>query len=120
LDEKCISNTNIINTLSTFDWAIKNNKEYDIFLFLGTNTMNLLKIKKAIEEYKSFLKKSVKYVLFYFNIKRILIINYKFKIIYNTTIISSNNTISLLIVLILHLRRLIANVLKEYNIGNTI
>lgn len=49
------------------DWAIENKKEYDVFVFLGTNKMNLKNIKKAKKEYQEFSKKSLKYAIF--NIK---------------------------------------------------
>lgn len=44
------------------NWAKENNKKYDVFVFLGTNKMNLKNINKAVKEYQEFLKKSVKYV----------------------------------------------------------
>jgi hypothetical protein len=46
------------------NWAKENNKEYDIFVFLGTNKMNLKNIDGAIKEYQTALKKKVKYVSF--------------------------------------------------------
>lgn len=45
------------------DWAIENKREYDIFVFLGTNKMNLKDIKKAKKEYQEFSKKSIKYAI---------------------------------------------------------
>lgn len=46
------------------DWAIENEREYDVFVFLGTNKMNLKNIKKAKKEYQEFSKKSIKYAIF--------------------------------------------------------
>lgn len=43
-------------------WAKENNKQYDVFVFLGTNKMNLRDIKKTIKEYQAFFNKKVKYV----------------------------------------------------------
>lgn len=51
-------------------WTKKKKQEYDVFVFLGTNTMNLYNINKAIKEYQTFLKKPVKYT--FFNIKILL------------------------------------------------
>lgn len=42
------------------NWAKENNKEYDVFVFLGINKMNLNNIKLSIKEYQTFLKKPVK------------------------------------------------------------
>lgn len=42
------------------NWAKENNKEYDVFVFLGTNKMNFRNIKLSIKEYQKFLKKPVK------------------------------------------------------------
>jgi len=51
--------------LSTMEWAIENNKEYDVFVFLGTEKMNFKKMKEAISKYRTFLNnKPVKYVFF--------------------------------------------------------
>lgn len=46
------------------NWAKENNKEFDVFVFLGTNTMNLKTANKVIKEYQAFLKKPVKYEFF--------------------------------------------------------
>jgi len=43
------------------DWARQHNKEYDVFVFLGTNKMNLKNAIKYIKEYRAFLKKPIKY-----------------------------------------------------------
>lgn len=51
-----------VNPLSTMTWAKENNKEYDVFVFLGTNKMNFKNMNEAIKDYQAFLKKSVKYV----------------------------------------------------------
>lgn len=45
-------------------WAKENNKEYDVFVFLGTNKMNLNNAKQFIKEYQEFLKKPIKYGYF--------------------------------------------------------
>lgn len=45
-------------------WAKENNKQYDVFVFLGTNKMNLRDIKKTIKEYQAFFNKKVKYVFY--------------------------------------------------------
>lgn len=49
-----------INPLSIMNWAKENSKEYDVFVFLGTNKMNVKSIKLSIKEYQKFSKKSVK------------------------------------------------------------
>lgn len=48
--------------LNTMKWAKENNKEYDIFVFLGTNKMNFRNVKQALKDYRAFMKKKVRYV----------------------------------------------------------
>jgi len=52
-----------IDPLSSMVWAKENNKEYDVFMILGTNKMNLKNVKQFIKEYQAFLKKPVKIVI---------------------------------------------------------
>lgn len=49
------------------DWAFENKREFDVFVFLGTNKMNLKDFRKAKKEYQELSKKSIKYAIF--NIK---------------------------------------------------
>jgi len=59
-DEKIIPD---VYPLSTMEWAIENNKEYDVFVFLGTEKMNFDKMKEAISKYRKFFNnKPIKYV----------------------------------------------------------
>jgi len=60
-----------VNPLSVMNWARENNKEYDVFVFLGTNTMNLKNTNKAIKEYQAFLKKPVKIIVCCLNGKHV-------------------------------------------------
>lgn len=47
----------------SINWARQNKKIYDVFVILGTNQMNLKRIKKVVQEYRKFSQKFVKYDL---------------------------------------------------------
>ncbi|VVC28670.1 Hypothetical protein CINCED_3A009897 [Cinara cedri] len=49
--------------LSSINWARQNKQNYDLFVLLGTNQMNLRNIKKAIKKYQKFSQKTVKVIV---------------------------------------------------------
>lgn len=53
-----------VNPLSTMIWAKEKKKECDVFVFLGSNKMDLKNIKEVKKEYQHFSNKPVKYVNF--------------------------------------------------------
>ncbi|XP_050423592.1 uncharacterized protein LOC126835217 [Adelges cooleyi] len=52
-----------VHPMTVIDGAKEKNMEYDVFVFLGTNNMHLLNIKKSMSEYSKFLKKPVKVIV---------------------------------------------------------
>jgi len=44
----------------SFKWAIENNKEFDVFVCLGNNKMNLKLFKNSMKEYQAHFKIPVK------------------------------------------------------------
>uniref|UniRef100_A0A2H8U049 SS-A/Ro ribonucleoprotein n=1 Tax=Melanaphis sacchari TaxID=742174 RepID=A0A2H8U049_9HEMI len=48
-------------------WARENNKKFDVFVFMGTNNMNLRPLKKIIKGYQEFFKNPVKVIIFCLN-----------------------------------------------------
>jgi len=48
--------------LDTINWARKNEKKVDVFLFLGTPEMDLKDIRKTKANYEAFSNSKIKYV----------------------------------------------------------
>jgi len=51
-----------IRPLNTINWAIKQEKIVDVFLFLGTAEMNLRSIRKTKANYEAYSNSKIKYV----------------------------------------------------------
>ncbi|XP_025198859.1 uncharacterized protein LOC112597136 [Melanaphis sacchari] len=62
-DHKETTQVQNIKPLSTLDWSMSCNQMYDVFLFMGTNNMDLKNIKKAKKEYEAYFSNTkIKYV----------------------------------------------------------
>jgi len=44
----------------SFNWAKENNKEFDVFVFMGNNKMNLKTFKNGMKRYQEHFKNPVK------------------------------------------------------------
>lgn len=51
----------------TFKWARQNNKKFDVFVFMGTNKMNLRLFKKNIKGYQTHFNNPVKVIILCLN-----------------------------------------------------
>ncbi|XP_029345221.1 60 kDa SS-A/Ro ribonucleoprotein isoform X2 [Acyrthosiphon pisum] len=51
----------------SFKWAKENNKEFDVFVFLGNNKMNLRLFKRSMKGYQTHFKNPVKIILLCLN-----------------------------------------------------
>ncbi|XP_060851709.1 uncharacterized protein LOC132930067 [Rhopalosiphum padi] len=63
-DEKVISE---VYPQATFKWARDHKKKFDVFVFMGTNKMNLRLFKKVIKGYQTHFKNPVKVIIFCLN-----------------------------------------------------
>ncbi|VVC32718.1 TROVE domain [Cinara cedri] len=60
-----------LNFKSFINWARRYSQNYDVFVLLGTNKMNLRNIKKAIKNYQQFCQNSVKIIVCCLNGKHV-------------------------------------------------
>lgn len=63
LEQKNNKRVRNVRPLDTFEWSKECNLMYDVFLFVGTNKMDLRMIRKAKADYEAYFSNSkIKYV----------------------------------------------------------